>query len=311
MKENTTNTEITMTTEEITEVTTNEIPKKQSRRSKKAMEAELQAQSDDTMTDDKSSTVDTDIKEEIITDANTTEVVETTEKVLVRANRVSVQSIGEDKYVADFYKTHKHILKVKSEDTDWELDTTLEVKTAIRESFRQYMIDNASKFGIEWDPADKRPEGYRPKPRYTSEDDLYEDANQLIRPDIELFVHKSPHSIYIKEWDITLDGVTPMTKSGKGTDLSLLGIHDGRYGNGNLAWMNIDLSITIKCTDDQEIYIPMRCQLVSGQLKKPSNIGDGKYNQTAWNTEIYNALKEIDLIVEKTENSEESVDEPK
>ena len=59
-----------------------------------------------------------------------------------RANRIAVQNTPTG-YKADFYRTHKKLATLISEETGWEADSSLN-KSALRESFRQFAIEHAA-----------------------------------------------------------------------------------------------------------------------------------------------------------------------
>lgn len=184
---------------------------------------------------------------------------------LTRANKVTV-SITDEGYVANFYKTHRHIASINSSDTDWEADKDT-TKIGQRESFRAYVIANADKYGISWNPADmRRPDTVR-KPVYTNDVELADDVVMIASDYLKELVGKCKYGV---EWGgIEVDDIIPMTKTPRGIDLSKLGVTDGKYNNsGNWAWANIQCAITVKY-NKSEIYIPITTQLVSGQLRKP------------------------------------------
>lgn len=185
---------------------------------------------------------------------------------LVRANKVTVKADANGRYVADFYRTHKQLTTVLQDDTDWEVpqDAT---KTGERESFRQYVIKNAEKFGIDWNPKDMRSKSNIRRPRYENDDQLISDAIAMVEPDIKEIIEKCRYDI--EYGGIEVDDISPMEKTSKGVPLSGLGVIDGKYEkSGNWAWANINMNATIKFKDS-EVYYSFITQLVSGQLKKP------------------------------------------
>ena len=78
----------------------------------------------------------------------------TTTNTLARANRIAIQSTATG-FKADYYRTHKHLATLLSEDTTWEADESMN-KSALREDFRKYAIEHAEVVGILWNPADLR-----------------------------------------------------------------------------------------------------------------------------------------------------------
>lgn len=205
------------------------------------------------------------------------------ETTLLRANRVAVKANGEN-YVADFYKTHKAVGSIYSEHTVWEAPKDAN-KTATRESFRQWVIDNCEDFGIEWDPSDKRAPGNIRKAKYDSDEALIDDAMGIAIPEMRTLVDKCKYEI---GWGgLEHDDIAPMTHTGSGRELSTMGIEDGKYlKSGNWAWAWIKFITNLKFKGE-EFYLPVQMQLVSGQLKKVG-MGITEFNNRV-KTEIVNA----------------------
>ena len=219
---------------------------------------------------------------------------------LVRANRVAV-SVAEQGFVAEFWRTHKKIGTFGSWQTGWKPEDGLN-KSAQREAFRAFITAHAADIGIEWSPEDQRAEENKRLPKYGSDEDLIKDVLSLVAGDISNFVDNAPFEVTIS--DITVDGITPMTTTAKGSDLSKMGIEDGKYlKNNNWAWATIGICTTLKMGND-EIYVSTEATLVSGQLKKPGKVGDGGWTQTAWTTAIRKEL-EIAGLIKKEEKVEE------
>ena len=235
--------------------------------------------------------VSANTSEDVRAEEVTTSVVK-----LERANRVAIQTIGTG-YKADFYRTHKKLATLFSEETGWEADESMN-KSAQREDFRKYVIDHAEIYGIIWNPADMREAGNRRLAKYESDEDLKKDAVAMIVGDIEAIVSKCPYGVL---WTNTeAEAIIPMTHTAKGIDLSKLGIIDGKYErSGNWAWADVEILLTLT-KGGEFIYFTTKCQLVSGQLKKPH------LTQTAFNESIKESLKEVGLWEE--ESKEEDTD---
>ena len=212
-----------------------------------------------------------------------------TEIKLERANRIAVQSTYTG-YKADFYRTHKHLATILSCETGWEADEQAN-KSAQREDFRKFAIEHAADIGILWDPDDKRTDSNKRIPKYENDQTLLEDAKALLTGDMETLTNKCPYEVTMM--GLTADSISPVSMSAKGTDLSKLGIIDGKYEkSGNWAWADVEMTLTLT-KDGQEIYYTTICQLVSGQLKKPH------ITQTVFNESIKDSLKEIGLWKEE------------
>lgn len=206
------------------------------------------------------------------------------ETTLMRANRVAVKANGEH-FIASFYRTHKIIADIHSELTDWVAPKDVTNKTTARESFRQWIINNAAIFGIDWKPQDMRAEGNIRKAKYDSDQALIDDAMSMLIPEMRALVDKCKYPI---EWSgVNHEDIEPMTHTGTGRDLSTMGITDGKYKkSGNWAWATLKFIVTFKYKGE-ECYIITHMQLVSGQLKK-TGIGITEFNSKV-KTEILDA----------------------
>lgn len=212
-----------------------------------------------------------------------------------RANRVAV-SATETGFRAEFWRTHKRVLAVASEETGWVANPK-QNRSAQREDFRVWVCENSADLGVVWSPEDQRTDENKRIAKYATDEDLTADTLALVSSDISQFVSSSPWDLTIG--DIGVDGITPMVVSAKGTDLSKLGILDGKYEkNGNWAWATIGICTTIKM-GNEEIYVTVESQLVSGQLKKPGKVGDGGWTQTAWNKAIETELRTAGILKEE------------
>lgn len=193
---------------------------------------------------------------------------------LMRANRVAVKANGEN-FVADFYRTHKAIASMHSENTDWVAPQDATNKSAARESFRQYAISHAEDINVDWKPQDMRSEGNIRRPRYTTDQELIDDAMSMVMPEMKALVDKCKYDI---EWGgVQHEDITPLTHTGSGRDLATMGIVDGKYEkSGNWAWAEV-IFMTVFRYKKEECYIKTVMQLVSGQLKK-TGIGITEFN---------------------------------
>lgn len=234
---------------------------------------------------------------------------------LTRANRLTVKVLTNGIMQADFYRTHKHITSVYSDRTAYQPKADAN-KSAIREDFRSYVADHASEYGVDYDPTDRRTDANLRKASYMTEGEVAEDLVAMITPDVEKFMAKMPHSDIITLKSITADSFTPKTHTSKGTDLSTMGIENGKYINsGKLAWYDIEVTVTMMVRDTAEIYEIINMELVSGQLKK------SRMTQTQWNLDAKQSLADIGIVDEdpkakaeksaKAEDAQPTEDKPK
>lgn len=233
----------------------------------------------------------------------------------IRANRLTVKALTNGTLQADLFRTHKHIATINSSDTSYQPQPDAN-KSAIREGFRAYVADHASEFGIDYDPTDRRTAENMRKASYLTEDDIREDAIAMITPDIEVFLSKMPHADLITGHSIAIETLTPKTHTSKGTDLSTMGIENGKYAsNGKYAWLDIEGTVIMTTIKGEDIYKTFTLELVSGQLKK------SRMTQTQWNLDAKQSLADIGIVDEdpkakaeksaKAEDTQPTEDKPK
>lgn len=215
--------------------------------------------------------------------------IKTSTITLTRANRIAIQTT-EAGFKADFYRTHKHLATMLSEETGWEADQTMN-KSAQREDFRKFAIDHAGDIGIEWKPQDLRTEENKRIPKYESDELLMADAKDMLYGDVMELVAKCPHGASFIS--LEAETIVAVTHSAKGTDLTKLGVIGGKYEkSGNWAWADVEMLVTLT-KGGEFIYYTTKMQLVSGQLKKPH------ITQTAFNDSIKESMKEAGIWVEE------------
>ena len=218
-----------------------------------------------------------------------------------RANRVSVQSIGEG-FVATFYRTHKKVGEIDSTQVEWVQAVDVEMnKTAQREMFRVWACENAQSYDIQYDPADRRTVDNQVPKKYDTDEILLNTAAGLVRKDVEEWVGKIQDGL-TKEinFSIEAEDIEPVTVSPKNKQVP------SKYNNGNWAWARVSVVVTVLTVEGEEAYITLVPELVSGQLKKPSKIGELGYTQTGFKTEL---LKDFAHLVKSKEESK-PIEEP-
>ena len=219
---------------------------------------------------------------------------------LVRANRIAVQ-VTTTGLKADFYRTHKKLATLLSDESGWEADDSMN-KSAQREDFRRFAIEHSADIGILWQPQDLRTEENKRIAKYESDESLKVDAVNMLTNDIYELVAKCPYGVSFINMDA--EWITPVTHSAKGTDLTKLGVIEGKYEkSGNWAWADVEMCVTLT-KDGQETYFFTKVQLVSGQLKKPH------ITQTSFNEAIKTNLVEMGLWQEEAKAEKSAKAEP-
>lgn len=175
----------------------------------------------------------------------------------MRANRTVVRTEGNG-YVAEFYKTHKSVAVIDSEDTAWVRNKEHN-PTQAREDFRTWIQTHASEFGVDWSPEYQQQAWDRHYWKYENDDQVEEDAITLMRWTIRKLAIATGLDVEVAE--ISLDAIVP-------NESSLSYVENGRYiKNGNWAVATVNLNVTlIKGDKEEEIIYPI--EMRSGQLTK-------------------------------------------
>ena len=174
-----------------------------------------------------------------------------------RANRVVVRT-EEDRFVAEFYKTHNHIATVDSADTEW-VRSKDHNQTQAREDFRTWVQTHASNFDVDWSPELQQQAWDRHYWKYETDAQVEEDAVELMRWTIAKLAKTAGEDIEFN--GATLDMIIPM-------ESNLSYVEDGRYTkNGNWAVATVRLAVELTKGDKTE-EISYDIEMRSGQLTK-------------------------------------------
>ena len=177
---------------------------------------------------------------------------------MMRANRVTVQTT-ENGYEARFYRTHKVLTVVASNETEWKADENANATTN-RESYRAWVCDHASQYEIEWNPAQQKQAWERKYNTYMTDEQVAEDALTLVTDAIHRLAEKCRYDMTIDSLEVT--GITAK-------DSSLSYVEDGRYTKSG-AWCVADIEVTIGChVAGQEMEMLYHMEMKSGQICKP------------------------------------------
>jgi hypothetical protein len=199
---------------------------------------------------------------------------------LTRSNRITAYWQGEGIAVGVFYKTHTKIKEVHSNDADVlaagfvfpqgteENPVTAQDKLA---AFKTFLQVNASAFGIEYDPVDRRADEYKFPNKY-NEENLSEYSKQMAEKAVGNCLDKIQKNV--------IDG--SLVKAGllaEGTEIGFA-MGDGQievkesYANGNIKYANVSYPIIIS-VGEANYETEINVDVVSGQLKKPRELADG------------------------------------
>lgn len=176
---------------------------------------------------------------------------------MTRANRVVVRNEA-DGFVAEFFKTHKHITVVASEDTEWVRNKEHN-QTQAREDFRTWVQSHAEEFGVDWSPELQQQAWDRHYWKYETDEQVEEDAYELMRWTIGRLADNTGLGVAVT--DVRLDAMVPM-------DSPLSYVEDGRYTkNGNWAVATVRLAVEMEL-DGRTEEISYDIEMRSGQLTK-------------------------------------------
>jgi hypothetical protein len=175
---------------------------------------------------------------------------------LKRANKLTIAT-EQGHMIGKFFLTHKEQASIMESETGFQPSPNA-TPTMVRETYRLYLMDNADKFGIKWDPEDRRTTDNLVPAKYPTESLLYDTACKLAGQDLAEFTAKL---------GVTLTGLA-------GDNIQPLSAYKDKvvspkYANGNWAYAKVTLAVTVT-KGDKEAYLMPELLLVSGQLKKPN-----------------------------------------
>lgn len=197
---------------------------------------------------------------------------------LKRANKITAYWEGDGVAVGVFYKTHDKITTVKSTDdvvigNGFEMPAGTEeapVTAAQKlEAFKTFLATNASAFGVQYDPVDRRADAFKFPGSY-NEETFAEYSKKMLQMSIESVLESVQNNVIAK-----------MIKNGHIAEGSVVqyGIGDVEvnvsetYANGKLKYATAEYPVAI-AVNGAQTNMTASVELVSGQLKKPRNLGD-------------------------------------
>jgi hypothetical protein len=218
---------------------------------------------------------------------------ETKEEIdMERSNRVSIQVV-EGAVTARFWRTHRMVKEIAQTETGF-IPTEKLNATANRELFRAWIVEHANEYGIQYDPEDRREDSNKFPSRYTTDDMLKEWSVKICETEVRDWVNKLATEI-ADLGDLTL---TSMTCDA----IATVNVRNGKpvepkYGNGAWAYAEMEVSANLTFTTKTGAVVPtwviMNPTLLSGQMKKPSSIGQEGWNYTALKKSITTDLGDL------------------
>lgn len=204
---------------------------------------------------------------------------------MIRSNKVTAYWEGDGVAVGVFYKTHSKLLTLCS--TDEQVITAgfvmpegtdeAPVNAAQKlEAFKNFITANAAVFGIQYDPVDRRDDTYKFPSRY-DDVNILEFSKKMLTVAIEKTLGSIQSNV-----------VDRMVKAGNLPEGTMVqyGVGDGKvvvtekYANGYIKYANVTYPVAI-AVGDKQTETSVTVDLVSGQIKKPRNIGDTAMTMSA------------------------------
>lgn len=209
---------------------------------------------------------------------------------LKRANRVTAYWGGEGVAIANFYKTHDKVGILRSDSEEVKNagfkmpESTEDVQVTAQDklaAYKNFVMANAAMFGIQYDPVDRRNGDFK-FPNTYNEETFRKFSRDIAINTINAVIAKVQTNVIDK---LIASGAKP-----EGTTVDF-GISDEptkvditeTYKNGNLKYAQATFDIVFQTAkmDGENAIEPIQEQstiiidLVSGQLKKPREFGDG------------------------------------
>lgn len=235
---------------------------------------------------------------------------------LKRSNKITAYWEGDGVAVGVFYKTHEKIATVKSTDdavigAGFEMPAGTEeapVTAAQKlEAFKTFLATNASAFGIQYDPVDRRADAFKFPGSY-DEESFKEYSKKMLQMAIEGALESVQNNVVAK---MVKNEILPAESTVQyGIGDANINISES-YANGKLKYATAEYPVAIAVNGTQA-NLSTTVELVSGQLKKPRNMGEVVMTMTG----IKNFLVEQGVLpkvepkakAKAEESAEESVD---
>lgn len=216
----------------------------------------------------------------------TAQIKEDTVMKMERANRITI-STTEDGFEGRFYRTHKLLATVTSDNTDFKADESKNATTN-REMYRNYLIEHSAEWQIEYNPNKQEQAWERKYNRYDTDEQVAEDTITLLTDTIDRLAEKC-------RYDMVISGIEVTDIRAKESNLEY--VEDGRYTKSG-AWCVADIELELDVVvGEHSMRMLYRMEMKSGQICKP------KMTIADWN-EMVSKEMELNGIVMEQESKE-------
>lgn len=197
---------------------------------------------------------------------------------LKRSNKITAYWEGDGVAVGVFYKTHEKIATVKSTDDAvigagfvMPAGTEENPVTAAQklEAFKTFLATNATAFGVQYDPVDRRADAFKFPGSYDAES-FAEYSKKMLQMAVEGVLESVQANVIAKMIKNELLAEGTVVQYGIGD--ANVNIAES-YSNGKLKYATAEYPVAIAVNGVQANLVAT-VDLVSGQLKKPRNMGD-------------------------------------
>ena len=218
---------------------------------------------------------------------------------LKRANKITAYWEGEGVAVGVFYKTHDKIATVKSIDDvvigcGFEMPAGTEeapVTAAQKlEAFKTFLATNATAFGVQYDPVDRRADAFKFPGSY-DEVTFAEYSKKMLQMSMEAVLESVQNNVVAKMVKNGVLAEGSVVQYGVGE--AVVSVSES-YANGKLKYATAEYPVAI-AVNGVQANMMASVELVSGQLKKPH------ITQTAFNADIKASLVMVGILKEEEE----------
>jgi hypothetical protein len=235
---------------------------------------------------------------------------------LKRSNKITAYWEGDGVAVGVFYKTHDKIATVKSTDDAvigagfvMPAGTEEAPVTAAQklEAFKTFLATNATAFGVQYDPVDRRADAFKFPGSY-DEATFGEYSKKMLQMAIEGALESVQNNVIAKMIKNELLPADAVAQYGIGdANISI----SEAYSNGKLKYATAEYPVAI-AVNGAQANLTATVELVSGQLKKPRNMGDVVMTMTGIKNFLVEqgVLPKVEPKAKKSEEvAEDSVEE--